>query len=64
MLAIAPELTPIRLNIWLTNPHLTMPNLVLYPQEAADVIAYIFSLREQHSGFGRSQTDGRNKVVL
>jgi hypothetical protein len=37
------------LNIWLTNPHLTMPNLVLYPQEAADVIAYILSLREQHS---------------
>jgi hypothetical protein len=32
------------------NPLLTMPNLVLYPQEAADVIAYILSLREQHSG--------------
>ena len=28
----------------------TMPNLVLYPQEAADVIAYILCLREQHSG--------------
>ena len=27
-----------------------MPNLVRYPQEAADVISYILSLREQHSG--------------
>jgi hypothetical protein len=34
------------------------------PQEAADVIAYILSLSQQHSGFERSQTDGRNKVVL
>ena len=49
-IAIAPESTAIRLNIWLTNPHPTMSNYVLYPQEAADVIAYIFSLREQHSG--------------
>lgn len=42
-----PGTTAIRLNIWLTNPHPTMPKLVLYPQEAADVIAYILSLREQ-----------------
>jgi hypothetical protein len=43
-----PEPQQIRLNIWLTNPHPTMPKLVLYPQEAADVIAYILSLRERH----------------
>jgi hypothetical protein len=38
-IANAPGTTAIGLNIWLTNPHLTMPKLVLYPQEAADVIA-------------------------
>jgi hypothetical protein len=36
----APATTAIRLNIWLTNPHPTMPKLVLYAQEAADAIAY------------------------
>lgn len=37
--------TPLSLIVWLTNPHPTMPSLVLSPQEAADVIAYIQSLR-------------------
>jgi hypothetical protein len=46
-IANAPGTTAIRLNIWLTNPHPTMPKLVLYPQEASDVIAYILSLRER-----------------
>ena len=46
-IANAPGTTAIGLNIWLTNPHPTMPKLVLYPQEAADVIAYILSLRER-----------------
>jgi len=46
-IANAPRTTVIRLNIWLTNPHPRMPKLVLYPQEAADVIAYIPSLRER-----------------
>ena len=41
------KLENVGLNIWLTNPHPTMPKLVLYPQEAAAVIAYILSLREQ-----------------
>jgi hypothetical protein len=47
MIANAPRTTAIGLNIWLTNPHPTMPKLVLDPQEAADVIAFILSLREQ-----------------
>ena len=47
-IANAPGTTAIGLNIWLTNPHPTMPKLALYPQEAADVIAYILSLRERH----------------
>ena len=46
-IARAPGTTQIGLNIWLTNPHPTMPKLVLDPQEAADVIAYILSLRDQ-----------------
>jgi hypothetical protein len=47
VIANEPGTTAIGLNIWLTNPHPTMPKLVLYPQEAADVIAYILSLRGQ-----------------
>lgn len=39
--------TPLGLTVWLTNPHPTMPTLVLSPQEARDVIAYILSLREK-----------------
>jgi hypothetical protein len=46
-IANKPGTTAMGLNIWLTNPHPTMPTLVLYPQEAADVIAYILSLRGQ-----------------
>jgi len=40
-----PSTTPFSLIVWLTNPHPTMPSLVLSPQEASDVIAYIESLR-------------------
>jgi mono/diheme cytochrome c family protein len=44
-IANAPQTTPLRLNTWLTNPHPTMPSLRLNPAEAADVIAYIMSLK-------------------
>lgn len=40
-----PSMTPASLIVWLTNPHPTMPSLVLSPQEVSDVIAYIESLR-------------------
>ena len=40
-----PSTTPMSLIVWLTNPHPTMPSLILSPQEASDVIAYIESLR-------------------
>ena len=43
-----PSTTPFSLIVWLTNPHPTMPSLVLSPQEASDVIAYIESLRTLH----------------
>jgi mono/diheme cytochrome c family protein len=39
------ETTPYSLNVWLTNPHPTMPTVTLTPKEAANVIAYIMSLR-------------------
>lgn len=42
-----PSTTPLSLMVWLTNPHPTMPSLVLSPQEASDVIAYIESLRDR-----------------
>jgi hypothetical protein len=58
VIANAPVTTAIGLNIWLTNPHATMPELVLDPQEAADVIAYILSLRDQRCQVG----DGRRSI--
>jgi mono/diheme cytochrome c family protein len=51
MIANASRTTAVGLNIWLTNAHPTMPKLVLDPQEAADVIAYILSPREQRSRY-------------
>jgi mono/diheme cytochrome c family protein len=46
-IADAPTTTSLSLIVWLTNPHPTMPSLILSPQEAADVIAYIQSLRDR-----------------
>lgn len=39
---------PVSLTIWLTNPHPTMPSLKLTSEEAANVIAYIETLRVHH----------------
>jgi hypothetical protein len=41
--------TGFSLTVWLRNPHPTMPSLILSRQEAADVVAYILSLRGAHS---------------
>src|SRR5260370_34230429 len=38
-------MTATALRAFLTTPHPKMPNLILTPQESADVIAYILSLR-------------------
>jgi mono/diheme cytochrome c family protein len=43
-----PSTTSFSLNVWLRNPHPTMPSLILSRQEAADVVAYILSLRGVH----------------
>ena len=45
VIANDPHTTPLDLRIWLTNPHPTMPSLRLTSAEAANVIAYIMSLR-------------------
>jgi mono/diheme cytochrome c family protein len=39
-------MTPTALYAFLETPHAKMPNLILSPEEAADVIAYIRSLRQ------------------
>ena len=44
-IAANPRTTDLSLNVWLRNPHPTMPTLVLTRQEATDVIAYIRRLR-------------------
>jgi cytochrome c len=40
-------MTPTALHVFLTTPHPKMPNLILTPQESADVIAYILTLRDR-----------------
>jgi hypothetical protein len=39
-------MTATALRVFLTSSHPKMPNLILTPEETADVIAYILSLRE------------------
>jgi cytochrome c len=46
-LADNPELTEIALRSFLRTPHKTMPNVILRPDEAADVVTYILSLRHK-----------------
>lgn len=41
-----PEMNAVSLSAFLITPHPTMPNLMLSSEEAADVIAYIMSLRQ------------------
>ena len=51
-IADATTTTTFGLTVWLTNPHPTMPTLVLSPAETANVIAYIRSLRRSNGGGG------------
>ena len=44
-IANARGMNGMKLQAILTTPHAVMPNLILTPEEAADVIAYILSLR-------------------
>lgn len=38
-------MTPLALRVFLTSPHVNMPNLILTDAEVDDVIAYIHSLK-------------------
>jgi len=42
-----PSTTALSLQVFLVSPHPSMPNLVLTDSEAADVIAYILSLKRK-----------------
>jgi len=46
-IANLPSTTALSLQVFLLSPHPTMPNLVLTGSEAADVIAYILSLKRK-----------------
>jgi len=41
-------MTATTLQVFLTSSHPRMPNLILTPEEKANVIAYILSFRDQH----------------
>ena len=41
-------MTTTALRVFLTTSHPKMPNLIVTPEEIADVTAYILSLRERH----------------
>jgi len=45
IVANTPGMSPRALTVWLTNPHPTMPSLVLERDDMHDVIAYILSLK-------------------
>ena len=45
--ANTPGMTGIAINVWLLTPHRSMPDLIIAPQDRADVISYIVSLHDQ-----------------
>jgi mono/diheme cytochrome c family protein len=46
VIANSPGMTGIAINVWLLTPHRSMPNFIIEPQDRADVIAYIVSLKD------------------
>jgi mono/diheme cytochrome c family protein len=46
-IANTPGMTATAIRVFLTSSHPKMPNLILTPEEIADVSAYILSLRDQ-----------------
>jgi mono/diheme cytochrome c family protein len=45
-IADTPGMTAMALHVWFRTPHPNMPNLILKPDDADDVVAYILSLRQ------------------
>jgi cytochrome c2 len=50
--ANARGMTQMALRVWFQSPHPSMPNLVVRDRNAADVIAYIMSLRQERPRSG------------
>jgi cytochrome c2 len=48
-IADTPGMTGTALAVWLQTPHKSMPNLIIPPDDRADVIAYVLSLRDQRT---------------
>jgi mono/diheme cytochrome c family protein len=47
VIAATRGMSEMALNVALTTPHQAMPNIMLEPQQRADIVAYILSLRAQ-----------------
>lgn len=45
VIANMPGMTPTALNAWLHSPHLSMPNMMVAPNDRDDVAAYLNSLK-------------------
>lgn len=43
--AATPGMTGLALSVFLQTPHATMPNFVISPEDQANIVAYILSLR-------------------
>ena len=42
-----PSTTALSLKVFLRTSHYSMPNFILQPEEASDIVAYILSLKRQ-----------------
>jgi mono/diheme cytochrome c family protein len=49
VIANTPGMTPTALNAWLHSAHASMPNLIVEPNDRADVAAYLETLRRSGS---------------
>lgn len=45
--ANTPGMTQTALSVWFQSPHPSMPNLIVPPEDLANVVAYILSLKEK-----------------
>ena len=54
-IAETPGMTGTAIAVWLQTSHPTMPNFVISPEDRADIVAYILSLRDQRSEATRAR---------
>jgi len=48
-IAETPGMTGTAIAVWLQTSHPTMPNFLISPEDRADIVAYILSLRDQRT---------------